>query len=124
MTDIEDTAALRADLFRESRVETMQRVLLRFAWALKHYHVALLPFAVAWFRNRLSPQTGLPHPARTGTDKEMAGFVHDLSVPALLAAYKRGLYTWTITARLPGVRRPNAACSLCAISISVRMCAG
>lgn len=93
MTDIEDTAALRADLFRESRVETMQRVLLRFAWALKHYHVALLPFAAAWFRDRLSPQTGLPHPARTGTDKEMAGFVHDLSVPALLAAYKRGLYT-------------------------------
>jgi leucyl/phenylalanyl-tRNA--protein transferase len=92
-TSVKETKALRARLFRETSVEAVQRVVLRFAWALKHYHVALAPFAAALLRDRLSPQTGLPDPERTGADKEMAGFVHDLSVPTLLEAYKRGLYT-------------------------------
>jgi leucyl/phenylalanyl-tRNA--protein transferase len=93
MRAAEELAALRADLFRESPIETLQRVVLRFAWALKHYHVALLPFAVAWLGDRLAPQAGLPDPERTGADKEMAGFVHNLSVPTLVDAYKHGLYT-------------------------------
>jgi len=93
MMAAEELAALRADLFRESPLDAVQRVILRFAWALKHYHLALLPFAVAWMGDRLSPQTGLPDPEQTGADKEMAGFVHDLSVPTLVEAYKHGLYT-------------------------------
>jgi hypothetical protein len=93
MLAADNIAAVRAELFRESAVESLQRVALRFAWALKHYHFALVPFAVAWLGDRLSPQASLPDPERTGADKEMAGFVHDLSVPTLLAAYARGLYT-------------------------------
>jgi hypothetical protein len=93
MRAAEEISALRADLFRESPIEALQRVALRFAWALKHYHLALLPFAVAWLGDRLAPQTGLPDPTKTGVDREMAGFVHDLSVPTLLNAYERGLYT-------------------------------
>lgn len=93
MMTAEDSAALRADLFRESPVEAWRQTGLRFAWALKHYHVALLPFAAAWLGDRLAPQTGLPDPARTGSDGERAGFVHDLSVPTLVKAYERGLYT-------------------------------
>jgi leucyl/phenylalanyl-tRNA--protein transferase len=89
----EDTAELRARLFRETRVEAMQRVAARWVWSLRHYHVALLPFAMTWLRARLSPQTGLPDPKVTGADSEMAGFVHDLSVPTLIEAYRRGLYT-------------------------------
>lgn len=89
----EETAALRADLFRETQIETVQRVMARFAWTLKHYHIGLLPFAAAWFHDLLSPQTGLPDPDRTGADKEIAGFVRDLSVPTLVEAYRRGLYT-------------------------------
>jgi leucyl/phenylalanyl-tRNA--protein transferase len=93
MLAAEEIAALRADLFHETPVESLQRVALRFAWALKHYHAALLPFAVAWLGDRVSPQAGLPDPNRTGVDKELAGFVHDLSVPTLIGAYERGLYT-------------------------------
>ena len=89
----EDAAALRAELFRESSLAAMQRVVLRFAWALKHYRLALFPFAAAWFSHRLSPQSGLPDPQRTGSDNELAGFVHSLSVPTLVEAYRRGLYT-------------------------------
>jgi leucyl/phenylalanyl-tRNA---protein transferase len=93
MLAAEELAALRTDLFRESPVETVQRVILRFAWAAKHYHLALLPFAAAWLGDRVAPQTALPDPERTGADGERAGFVHDLSVPTLVEAYKRGLYT-------------------------------
>lgn len=93
MLAAEEIAALRADLFRESASEAFQRVVLRFAWAVKHYHAALLPFAIAWLGDRVSPQAGLPDPNKTGADKELAGFVHDLSVPTLLGAYERGLYT-------------------------------
>jgi len=93
MLAAEELAALRSGLFREPPLETVQRVILRFAWAVKHYHLALLPFAVAWLGDRLAPQTGLPDPEKTGADNELAGFVHDLSVPTLVEAYKRGLYT-------------------------------
>lgn len=93
MLATEELSALRADLFRESPLESLQRVALRFAWAVKHYHLALLPFAVAWLGDRLSPQTALPDPTTTGADGERAGFVHDLSVPTLVEAYKHGLYT-------------------------------
>jgi leucyl/phenylalanyl-tRNA--protein transferase len=93
MLAAEELAALRAEMFRESPLEAVQRVVLRFAWALKHYHLALLPFAAAWVGDRLAPQAALPDPERTGADGERAGFVHDLSVPTLVEAYKRGLYT-------------------------------
>jgi leucyl/phenylalanyl-tRNA--protein transferase len=88
-----DRAALREQLFRESAAHPWGQPALRFAWTLRHYHIALLPFIGAWIGDRLAPQTQLPDPARTGSDGERAGFVHDLSVSTLVGAYKRGLYT-------------------------------
>ena len=93
MLAAEQIAALRTGLFRESLLETLERNFLRWAWAIKHYHLALLPFAAMWLRETAAPRTGLPDPEQTGIDGECAGLVRDLSPATLTAAYGRGLYT-------------------------------
>jgi leucyl/phenylalanyl-tRNA--protein transferase len=89
----DETAALRTRLFRETLFETLERNALRWIWAIKHYNLALLPFAVTFLRDAVAPRKELPDPVRTGADGECAGIVHDLSAQTLTAAYRRGLYT-------------------------------
>lgn len=89
----EEIAALRTGLFRESLVESLERNMLRWVWAAKHYNLALLPFAAMWMREAVAPRAGLPDPTTTRIDGECAGIVHDLSPNTLTAAYERGLYT-------------------------------
>jgi leucyl/phenylalanyl-tRNA--protein transferase len=89
----EEVAALRTGLFRESLVETIERNFLRWIWAVKHYNLALLPFAAMWMREAVAPRAGLPDSTKTVIDGECAGIVHDLSPDTLTSAYERGLYT-------------------------------
>ena len=93
MLAAEEVAALRTGLFRETLLETAERNALRWVWALKHYNLALLPFAALWLRETIAPRTRLPDPTHTRVDGECTGLVHDLSPATLTAAYKRGLYT-------------------------------
>lgn len=89
----EEIAALRSGLFRESALEAIERNVLRWVWAIKHYNLALLPFAVMWLQDRVASRAGLPDPTQTKVDGECAGIVHDLSPQTLISAYERGLYT-------------------------------
>src|SRR3954469_14322697 len=86
--------ARRAALFRESLIGLAERWLLGTAWALMPSRVAGVPNLLRLtLREMLAPDYALPDPERTlAQPPGLAGIVHDLSAPALLAAYRRGLY--------------------------------
>jgi leucyl/phenylalanyl-tRNA--protein transferase len=87
-------AARRAALFRESPLETLERWGLGIAWGLAPVRIAGLPNLLKLcFEELLAPDYALPDPQRAyDMPHGLAGIVHDLSVPTLLAAYRRGLY--------------------------------
>jgi leucyl/phenylalanyl-tRNA--protein transferase len=79
-------------LFRETPLETLERLALGAAWALKPPRHKMLPaLARLWLTDLMAPDHALPDPEADLADG-LAGIVHDLSVPTLLGAYERGLY--------------------------------
>ena len=84
----------RAALFRESLSEKAERWALAAAWALAPKRIGGLPnLARLCFHELLAPDYALPDPERAlANPPGLAGIVHDLSLPTLLAAYRRGLY--------------------------------
>lgn len=95
-------AARRAALFRESPLETAERLILGLAWALMPNRIAGVPgLAKLCFDEALAPDYALPDPERAlASPPGLAGIVHDLTLPTLLAAYRRGLYPWAHIAPL------------------------
>jgi leucyl/phenylalanyl-tRNA--protein transferase len=92
----------RAALFRESTVEMLQRWALGTAWALTPKRIAGLPnLAKLCFEELMAADYALPDPeAALAQPPGLAGIVHDLSLPTLLAAYRRGLYPFAHIAPL------------------------
>jgi leucyl/phenylalanyl-tRNA---protein transferase len=92
------SAALRPDrraaLFRESPIDVAERWTLGVARALTPKHIAGVPgLAKLCLAELLAPDYALPDPERAlANPPGLAGIVHDLSLPTLLAAYRRGLY--------------------------------
>jgi leucyl/phenylalanyl-tRNA---protein transferase len=84
----------RAALFRESLGDMAERWTLGLAWALAPKRIGGLPnLARLCFHELLAPDYALPDPERAlANPPGLAGIVHDLSLPTLLAAYRRGLY--------------------------------
>lgn len=93
-TERDDVAARRAALFRESGAETLRRWTLGAAWALRPGRAAGLPaLARLWLKDLVNPSSGLPDPrAALARPAGLCGMARDLSVPALVEAYRRGLY--------------------------------
>jgi leucyl/phenylalanyl-tRNA--protein transferase len=89
-------AGRRVALFRESAVDLAERWTLGLAWALAPQRIGGVPgLAKLCFDELLAPDYALPEPERALENPPgLAGIVHDLSLPTLLAAYRRGLYPW------------------------------
>ena len=87
-------AARRAALFRESLPAMAERWTLGLAWALAPGRISGLPNLIRMcFEEALAPDYALPDPERAlASPPGLAGIVHELSLPILLAAYRRGLY--------------------------------
>jgi leucyl/phenylalanyl-tRNA---protein transferase len=99
MTDVaasDDRAMRRAELFRETPLETLERWALGTAWALKPGRIGGLPgLTRVWLTDLVAPRRGLPDPEQTlEQPRGLCGMVHDLSVPTLTEAYRRGLFTF------------------------------
>jgi leucyl/phenylalanyl-tRNA---protein transferase len=84
----------RAALFRETLGDMAERWTLGLGWALAPKRIGGLPnLARLCFHELLAPDYALPDPERAlANPPGLAGIVHDLSLPTLLAAYRRGLY--------------------------------
>ena len=84
----------RAMLFRESLADMAERWTLGLVWALSPKRIGGLPnLAKLCLREFLAPDHALPDPERAlDNPPGLAGIVHDLSLPTLLAAHRRGLY--------------------------------
>lgn len=87
-------AARRAALFRESFYGTLERWALGYAWALAPKRVSGVPNLLKLcFDEFLAPDYALPDPERAlANPPGLAGIAHELTLPTLLAAYRRGLY--------------------------------
>ena len=92
----------RAALFREGLPDMAERWALGLAWSLTPARIGGLP--ALWrlcFDELLAPAYALPDPARAlDNPPGLAGIVHELDLPTLLAAYRRGLYPWAHIAPL------------------------
>ena len=84
----------RAALFRESLAARAERWALGLAWTLTPARIGGVPSLLRMcFDEFLAPDYALPDPERAlASPPGLAGIVHELSLPALLAAYRRGLY--------------------------------
>lgn len=83
----------RSALFRETPSEILGRVVLGTAWALKPSRLGnLAPMARMWLAGLFAGKGELPDVSAIAEDSELAGIAHDLSVPTLMAAYRRGLF--------------------------------
>ncbi len=84
----------RAALFRENFTDTAERWTLAAAWAFAPKRVSGLPaLARLCLSEFLAPDYALPDPLRALDDPcGLAGIAHELSLPTLMAAYRRGLY--------------------------------
>jgi leucyl/phenylalanyl-tRNA--protein transferase len=84
----------RDALFRESVVDIAQRWALGLAWELTPKRIAGVPgLARLCFNELLAPDHALPDPEHAlANPPGLAGIVHELTLPILFAAYRRGLY--------------------------------
>jgi leucyl/phenylalanyl-tRNA--protein transferase len=84
----------RGALFRETAVEAAERWALALAWGLSPKRIAGLPGLLRMCaRETLAPDYALPDPERAlSSPPGLAGIVHDLTLPKLTEAYRRGLY--------------------------------
>jgi leucyl/phenylalanyl-tRNA--protein transferase len=89
-----DTLARRNAQFRETPFETFERWLLGTAWALKPKRIAAVPGIVrTCLADLIAPVRALPDPRKALEQPDgLCGIVHDLSVPTLIEAHRRGLY--------------------------------
>jgi len=87
----------RAELFRESPREMLERYLLGAAWAMQPQRVRGLPgVAHVLLRDAMARHDILPDPETAlASPPGLAGIVHDLSAPTLVDAYERGLYPFS-----------------------------
>jgi leucyl/phenylalanyl-tRNA--protein transferase len=87
-------AARRAALFRESPLAMAERWAVAIAWGLMPKRITGLPNLVRLcFNELLAPDRALPDPERAlNNPPGLAGLVHEFTLPALLAGYRRGLY--------------------------------
>jgi leucyl/phenylalanyl-tRNA---protein transferase len=95
-TEPVETPSLRGErrdaLFRETLADIARRWLLGTAWALRPVRIGALPDLLgAMARDWLRRPRDLPNAARAPSSG-IAGIVHDLTLPTLLEAYRRGLY--------------------------------
>ena len=84
----------RAALFREGALAAAERWALAVAWGLMPKRVAGVPNLLKLcLRELLAPDHALPDPERAFAQPPgLAGIAHDISMPTLVAAYRRGLY--------------------------------
>ncbi len=93
-------ATRRAEMFRESARDRLERWALGAVWAVRPpRHKALPALAKLWLTDLMAPDYALPDPEADLHDG-LAGIVHDLSMPTLLAASRRGLYPFAHIAPL------------------------
>jgi leucyl/phenylalanyl-tRNA---protein transferase len=92
----------RAELFRETPAETLQRWALGLAWALKPERIAGLPaLGRLWAADLLSPKHDVPWPdAALARPAGLCGIAHDVTVASLVEAHRRGLYPFAHIAPL------------------------
>lgn len=93
----ETPEARRARLFRETARQRLTRWVLGAAYVAQPKRIAALPAVLGeTLRGLVGAGRDLPDPemARTAPDG-LCGVAHDLSVPTLLAAYRRGLYPFS-----------------------------
>ena len=84
----------RDTLFRETMLEAAERWTLGLAWGLTPKRIAGVPALLRMCaRETLAADYALPDPERAlAAPAGLAGIVHDLTLPKLLEAYRRGLY--------------------------------
>ena len=88
-----DALARRKSLFQETSKERVERITLGAAWSVLPKRIDRLPrLARLVMQDLLTADAALPDPARTPDVPELVGIAHDLSVPSLLEAYRRGLF--------------------------------
>ena len=98
----------RTRLFRESAMERLERWVLGLAWPLKPQRLGGLPaLGRLWLADLIAPDHALPDPRRTFNAGGLCGIVHDLSVPTLMKAYERGLFTFAHVGPLKWVSPPE-----------------
>jgi leucyl/phenylalanyl-tRNA--protein transferase len=84
----------RNTLFRETPLETAERVALGIAWlSMPARWPELPPLVRLLARHLVAGSADLPNPEATVGKSRMAGTVNDLTVPTLIEAYKRGLHS-------------------------------
>jgi leucyl/phenylalanyl-tRNA--protein transferase len=95
-------AARRAALFREGLTDVAERWALGLAWALSPQRIRGVPNLLRLCLDEfLAPDYALPDPEGTADQPPgLAGIVHDLSLPTLITAYRRGLYPFAHIAPL------------------------
>jgi len=84
----------RDTLFRETPAAWAERWVLGLAWGLTPKRIAGVPGLLRLCaRETLAPDYALPDPERAlAQPAGLTGIVHDLSLPKLIEAYRRGLY--------------------------------
>lgn len=84
----------RDTLFRETMVEAAERWALGLAWSLTPKRITGVPALLRMCaRETLAADYALPDPERAlAQPAGLAGIVHDLTLPKLIEAYRRGLY--------------------------------
>ena len=102
-------ATRRAALFRESLPDMAERLALGFAWALSPKRIRGVPNLLRLcFDEFLAPDYALPDPQSAANEPPgLAGVVHDLRMPTLLAGYRRGLYPFAHVGPLKWWSPPN-----------------
>jgi leucyl/phenylalanyl-tRNA--protein transferase len=87
----------RSRLFREGPIDVIERLALGTAWAWKPERIGGLPNLAAMLaHDALTQNNELPAPEHAlASPPGLAGIVHDLSVPTLVAAYGRGLFPFS-----------------------------
>jgi leucyl/phenylalanyl-tRNA---protein transferase len=90
------TRSQREELFRETSMDMLQRWILGAAWTLKPSRAIGLPaLAQMWLTDLAVGDRRLPDPRQALTRPPgLCGIVHDLSVPTLVEAHRRGLFTF------------------------------
>ncbi len=87
------TTDRRPSAYRESPVQTAKRVCLGTAYSLsKNGPRNLMPYWRRCLVECIHPQPELPDPEQPFDRDARVGLVHDLSVPTLTKAYRRGLF--------------------------------
>lgn len=103
----QEVAEKRAALFRETPRDVMERILLGSVWAMQPKRLKdWPPYLQARLADLLAP-VAIPDPERSFGDAGYAGRVRDLSVPTLIEAYRRGLFTFSHFGRQQWISLPQ-----------------